>query len=204
MTSSDKEVLWKYVDINFFNKEHLKDFTVRDVKNMFQREKYPMVPELAYLAFLLNGPWGIDFNIERGVQRILMDLRLPLFEGKGISWKETVLNPKKIWATQDSLDFDTLDMVRAGFNYMKKSNKPIPPVSIWKTTSTGSIHNYVAHDGHHRIYVANEMKMPIKAVLMEYWIDNREDSLLAKRLPYQAVNNYCIDLPVIKHDFTTM
>ena len=60
MASSDKEVLWKYVDINFFNKEHLKDFTVRDVKNMFQREKYPMVPELAYLAFLLNGPWGID------------------------------------------------------------------------------------------------------------------------------------------------
>ena len=189
---------WEHIDAEFYNADHLKDFNVVDVKNMFERVQHPMVPELAYLAFLIRGTWGIDFNIQRGVDHILMDLHLPLFEGQGLSWRETILNPKKIWASQDSLDYDIIEMVRAGFKYMLAHNKPLPPVSVWKTTSTGSIHNYVAHDGHHRIFVANEMGIRVNAIMLEYWIDNREESLLAQKIPFQRINTYAIDLPIIK------
>ncbi len=180
-----------------FTNEELKDFTVIDIKNMFQREQAPMVPELAYLAFLIHSSWGVDFNIERGVERTLMQLRLPLYENQGISWEEKIINPEKIWATEDSLDKDKLDMVEAATRYMLRNEKPLPPVVVWLIKNS-SRYNLVCHDGHHRIYIAYKLGIQIPAVVMEYWIDNREDPLLRKKLPYEKIDMYVPAMPVVK------
>jgi len=90
------EIKWEFIDVDDFTIKHLQDFTVKDLTKMFLREEDPMVPELAYLAFLLKSKWGVSFDIERGIRRTLMQLRLPLFEGQGLSWKERKMNPAKI------------------------------------------------------------------------------------------------------------
>ena len=194
---NSRKINWNYVDVDEFTNKPLQDFTVKDLTKMFLREEDPMVPELAYFAFLLKSKWGVSFDIERGIRRTLMQLRLPLFEGKGISWTETKMNPAKIWASEDSLDFDTFEMVKVAFEYMIKTQKPIPPVVVWLIKSE-SRYNLVCHDGHHRIFVANKLKMPIPAIVLEYWIDNRENSLLPQKIPYRKINNYVIDLSIEK------
>ena len=80
MSMKAREINWQFIDVNEFSREHLKHFTTVDIKNMFQREKDPMVPELAYLSFLLHSAWGVNFNFDRGVERTRMQLRLPLYE----------------------------------------------------------------------------------------------------------------------------
>ena len=192
-----KQVKWDYVDIDKFGINHLQDFTVKDLTKMFLREEDPMVPELAYLAFLLKSKWGVSFDIERGIKRTLMQLRLPLFEGKGLSWTKKNMNPAKIWGSEDSLDYDTFEMVKVAFKYMIKTQKPIPPVVVW-LIKTESRYNLVCHDGHHRISVANELKMMIPAIVLEYWIDNRENPILPQKIPYRKINTYTIDLPIEK------
>ena len=193
----EKQIKWNFVDVDEFSIKHLQDFSVTDLKKMFLREEDPMVPELAYLAFLLKSKWGISFDIERGIKRTLMQLRLPLFEGQGLSWNERKMNPAKIWASEDSLDYDTFEMVKVAFKYMIKTQKPIPPVVVW-LIKTDSRYNLVCHDGHHRISVANELKMMIPAVVLEYWIDNRDNPILPQKIPYRKINTYTIDLPVEK------
>ena len=191
------EIKWEFIDVDDFTIKHLQDFTVKDLTKMFLRVEDPMVPELAYLAFLLKSKWGITFDIERGIKRTLMQLRLPLFEGQGLSWNERKMNPAKIWASEDSLDFEKFQMVKVALEYMIKTHKPIPPVVVW-LIKTESRYNLVCHDGHHRIHVANELKMPIPAIVLEYWIDNRDNPLLPQKIPYRTINTYVIDLPVEK------
>ena len=192
-----KQIKWDFLDVDEFGINHLKDFTVKDLTKMFLREEDPMVPELAYLAFLLKSKWGVQFDIERGIKRTLMQLRLPLFEGKGLSWTERNMNPAKIWASEDSLDYDTFEMVKVAFEYMIKTKNPIPPVVVW-LIKTESRYNLVCHDGHHRIFAANKLKMLIPAIVLEYWIDNRENPILPQKIPYRKINTYTIDLPVEK------
>lgn len=167
---------------------------------MFLRIKDPMVPELAYLSFLQHSMWGVDFNIERGVQKVLLQLHLPLFEGKGLSWKKTYVNPHKVWATEDSLDKDIYAMLDVGIKYMKKTDKPIPPVIIWLIKDDGR-YNYVCHDGHHRVkyFAENGGKMP--TILLEYWLDNRSNPLLAQKLHYRKIDTRVVDLPIEQRDF---
>ena len=192
-----RNIDWNFIDVDEFSIKHLQDFTVKDLTKMFLRENDPMVPELAYLAILLKSKWGVLFDIERGIKRTLMQLRLPLFEGKGLSWTERKMNPAKIWGSEDSLDSDTYEMVKVAFKYMIKTQKPIPPVVVW-LIKTESRYNLVCHDGHHRISVANELKMKIPAIVLEYWIDNRENPILPQKIPYRKINTYTIDLPVEK------
>ncbi len=190
---------WDYIKVKNFGSEELKHFDILDVTKMFRRRNKPMVPELAYLSFLLHSRWGKNFDIERGVRRTQMQLRLPLYDGEGLSHHHRKLNPGKIWASQDSLDKEVLEMVEMGMRYMLDSNKPIPPVIVWLIKDS-SRYNYVCHDGHHRIYVAYLMKMPIPAVILEYWIDNRDDPLLRKKIPYERVDSYVKDLPIEKFE----
>ena len=192
-----RKIDWNFIDVEEFTLKHFQDFTIKDLTKMFQREKDPMVPEMAYLAFLLKSKWGITFNIERGIKRTLMQLRLPLFEGQGLSWTEKNLNPAKIWASEDSLDYDTIEMVKVAIKYMIKTKKPIPPVVVW-LIKTESRYNLVCHDGHHRVYLANRLKLPVPAVLLEYWIDNRDNPILPQKIPYRKINKYVIDLPIEK------
>ncbi|MHA1474909.1 MAG: hypothetical protein ACTSPA_15045 [Promethearchaeota archaeon] len=199
MVKSEKQIKWNFLDVDEFTIKHLQDFNVKDLTKMFLREEDPMVPELAYLAFLLKSKWGVSFDIERGIKRTLMQLRLPLFEGQGLSWTEKKMNPAKIWASEDSLDYDTFEMVEVAFKYMIKTQKPIPPVVVW-LIKTESRYNLVCHDGHHRISVANKLKMKIPAIVLEYWIDNRENPLLPQKIPYRKINTYTIDLPVEKFE----
>ncbi|MHA1719314.1 MAG: hypothetical protein ACTSWX_11615 [Promethearchaeota archaeon] len=192
-----RKIDWNFIDVEEFTLKHFQDFTIKDLTKMFQREKDPMVPEMAYLAFLLKSKWGVTFNIERGIKRTLMQLRLPLFEGQGLSWTEKNLNPAKIWASEDSLDYDTIEMVKVAIKYMIKTKKPIPPVVVW-LIKTESRYNLVCHDGHHRVYLANKLKLPVPAVLLEYWIDNRDNPILPQKIPYRKINKYVIDLPIEK------
>ena len=194
-----KHIKWDFIDVDEFGINHLQDFTVTDLTKMFLREEDPMVPELAYLAFLLKSKWGVSFDIQHGIKRTLMQLRLPLFEGQGLSWNERKMNPAKIWASEDSLDFDKFQMVKVALEYMIKTHKPIPPVVVW-LIKTESRYNLVCHDGHHRIYVANKLKMTIPAVVLEYWIDNRENPILPQKIPYRKINTYTIDLPIEKFE----
>lgn len=195
---SREDLKWEFLDIKEFTEDSLKYFSVIEVRKMFLRTQAPMVPELAYLSFIQHSTWGMTFNIEHGIQRILMQLRLPLFEGKGLSWREMLLNPNKIWATEDSLDEDILSMVRVGVNYMDLHNKPMPPIAVWLIRNEGR-YNWVCHDGHHRIYLfANELKRKIPAVVMEYWIDNQENPLLSQKLHYRQINKCVKDLDVVK------
>ncbi|UYP48347.1 hypothetical protein NEF87_004632 [Candidatus Lokiarchaeum ossiferum] len=195
------EIDWQHIEVEQFSREHLKHFTTVDIKKMFLREKVPMVPELAYLSFLMHSAWGVNFDIQRGVDRTLLQLRLPLFEGKGLSWKERRLNPEKIWASEDSLDFDKVEMVTAAIKYMLKTNKPIPPVVVW-LIKTESKYNLVQHDGHHRTYVCNKLGIRVPAVVLEYWIDNRENPLLHKRLHYREIDTYVTEMPIVKRQFS--
>jgi hypothetical protein len=198
IVQNNRKILqWDYVNVESFTKEHLKHYNVEDLRKMFLRTDYPMVPELAYFTFLLFSPWGLEFDYKSGVDRIRTDLRLPLFEGDGLSFTHRKLNPVKIWATQDSLDTGRLEMIRTAFEYMLDHKKPIPPVAVWLIKNS-SRYNFVAHDGHHRIYVANQMKMKIPTILLEYWIDNRETSLLQQKLHYHQHDMYVKDMPIVK------
>ena len=199
MVKSDKQIEWNFIDVDEFTSKHLQDYNIKDLTKMFLREEDPMVPELAYLAFLLKSKWGVSFDIERGIRRTLMQLRLPLFEGKGLGWAEKKMNPAKIWASEDSLDYDQFKMVKVALEYMIKTQKPIPPAVIW-LIKTESRYNLVCHDGHHRISVANKLKMTIPAVVLEYWIDNRENPILPQKIPYRKINTYTIDLPIEKFE----
>jgi len=200
LETEKRKINWEFINIEEFSPEHLKHFTVKDIRKMFFRKKDPMVPEIAYLSFLIHSAWGISFNIERGVERTRMQLRLPLYDGKGLSWKETELNTSKIWASEDSLDYDILEMVKVGIDYMIETNKPIPPVVVWLIKNDGR-YNYVCHDGHHRVYAMHQMGKKVPAVLLEYWIDNREQPLLAQKLLYRQIDTYVKDMSIIKRDF---
>ncbi len=200
MATKNNQIDWQFIDINEFTSEHLKHFSVTDIRKMFLRTNKPMVPELAYLSFLQHSMWGVGFDIERGIQKVMIQLNLPLFEGTGLSWKQTYVNPHKVWATEDSLDLDIYQMIETGINYMHRTKKPIPPVIIWLIKDDGR-YNYVCHDGHHRIkyYAQRGGRMP--AVVLEYWIDNRENPLLAQKLHYQKIDTRVVDLPIVKRDF---
>lgn len=200
MSAQPPSINWQYINVDDFSQESMKHFTVNDIRKMFLREKDPMVPEMAYFSFLQHSTWGLNFDIERGIRKVLMQLQLPLYEGTGLSWKRTYLNPKAVWATEDSLDYDTYEMLKAGLPYMIKTNKPIPPVIVW-LIKEDSRYNYVCHDGHHRVRYYAEYGGRMPTVLLEYWIDNRENPILARKLPYMKIDTYVKDLPIIKRDF---
>ncbi len=196
------EVEWKHLNVSDFTAEELKHYSVNDIRKMFLRTKHPMVPELAYLSFLINNNWGLNFDFEHGVQRILMQLRLPLFEGgegpsEGLSWKLKNLNPDRIWATEDSLDYDKLEMIKVALDYMERERKPIPPIAVWLIKNEGRF-NYVCHDGHHRLFLYAQKQKRIPVVEMEYWIDNRENPLLAQRLPYKKFDMLVREMQIVK------
>lgn len=183
------------LDLDSFSKEDIKDLKIPELTQMFSNYDDSLMQELAYLSFLSKCPWGIEFNINRGIQRIIFDLNLPLYEGEGVSWKETQLSPSSIYASQDSVQEDVLNMVRAAFNYMNLCKKPIPPVAVWYNRNDNH-HRYVAHDGHHRIIVCHEMGIPVPTILMEYWLDNPEDPILNKRMMFDELDTLCINLPI--------
>jgi hypothetical protein len=192
------EVEWKHLNVSDFTAEELKHYSVNDIRKMFLRgKKHPMVSELAYLSFLINNNWGLNFDFEHGVQRILMQLRLPLFEGEGLSWKLKHLNPDRIWATEDSLDYDKLEMIKVALDYMEREQKPIPPIAVWLIKNEGRF-NYVCHDGHHRLFLYAHKQKRIPVVEMEYWIDNRENPLLAQRLPYKKFDMLVSKMQIVK------
>jgi hypothetical protein len=200
MTTNPYEIHWEFINEAEFTPEHLKHFTVRDIRKMFLRRKDPMVPEMAYLSFLQHSLWGVDFNIPRGIEKIKIQLQLPLYEGKGLSWKSIRLNPNKIWATEDSLDRDIYRMIEEGVAYMGETRKPIPPVVVWLIKDDGR-YNYVCHDGHHRVkyYAMHHRRVP--AILLEYWIDNRDNPLLAQKLKYRQIDTYVKDLEIVQRNF---
>jgi hypothetical protein len=189
------------LDLDNFTKEDLQELRAHELIDMFSNYDDTVMQELAYLAFLAQGPWGVDFNIKRGIDRIIIDLNLPLYEGAGVSYKQTSLSPVSIWASQDSLERERIEMVRAAFNYMNNAGKPIPPVAVWYNKLENR-YRYIAHDGHHRIYVCNEMGIAVPAILMEYWLDNPEEPLLSKRMLYEKIDTLCIKLPI--SDFCTI
>ncbi|MCF2140929.1 MAG: hypothetical protein K9W44_12805 [Candidatus Lokiarchaeota archaeon] len=194
------EIKWQFINVSEFTPEHLKHFSLSDIRKMFLRVKDPMVPELAYLSFLQHSMWGVEFDIERGIQKVLMQLRLPLFNGQGLSWRQTFINPHMVWATEDSLDYDTYEMLKAGIPYMIQTQKPIPPVIVW-LIKDDSRYNYVCHDGHHRVKYFAQYGGKMPTILVEYWIDNRDSPLLSKKLPYMKIDKYVKDLPIIQRDF---
>lgn len=195
----DKEELFKYLDTSNFNLGNIENFKVHEIHEMFLNEEDPMIPELAYYSFLLRSYWGENFDFEYGVSRVNMQLRLPLFEGEGLSWKLQKLDPSKIWASEDSLDYDKYQMVLTGLKYMLKHNKRIPPVVVW-SIKTDPRYSWVVHDGHHRIYAFYELKMPVEAIVLEYWIDNRENPLLPKKLHYEKIDMRIVDMPIEKFE----
>lgn len=186
--------------LDHIDSDILKEMKVSIMKEFFQRDDDLLLQEAAYLAFLAQGPWGIDFNFERGVSRIAIDLNLPNAE-VGLSYSECFLNPATIWSTQDVLEQGRIDLVETAFTYMVKYNKKIPPVAVWYLKNN-RMYRYVNHDGHHRIAVAHKMKIKIPAIKLEYWIDNPEDPILEKKLHFQEINKLCIDLPVTQ--FSTL
>jgi uncharacterized ParB-like nuclease family protein len=118
-----------------------------------------------------------------------------LFEGKGLSYTETLLTPQKIWATQDSLERNRLNMCIAAFEYMLRHKKPIPPVAVWFLKNNG-LYTYIAHDGHHRIWACEKLNIKVPTIKMEYWLDNPDNPILIKRLHFQEINKVCVDLPI--------
>ena len=190
---------WKHLNVSDFTAEELKHYSVNDIRKMFLSKKHPMVPELAYLSFLINNNWGLNFDFEHGVQRILMQLRLPLSEnGEGFSWKLKKLNPDRIWATEDTLDYDQLEMLKVALEYIEREHKPVPPIAVWLIKNEGRF-NYVCHDGHRRLYLyalAHQKRIPV--VEMEYWIDNREHPLLSQRLPYKKFDMLVREMQIVK------
>ena len=120
MATKNNQIDWQFIDVNEFTSEHLKHFSVIDIRKMFLRTNKPMVPELAYLSFLQHSMWGVGFDFERGIQKVMIQLNLPLFEGTGLSWKQTYVNPHKVWATEDSLDLDIYQMIETGIEYMEQ------------------------------------------------------------------------------------
>lgn len=185
--------------VEFFTRGQVKEFSLKELKELFESRDDPMLPELAYMAFLAHGSWGFNFDIERGVKHVKMDLNLPLYEGKGLDYSRRKLNPSKIWASEDSLDYDKVQMVESAIRYMLDRKKPIPPVIVWLIKHR-SRYNLVAHDGHHRIYVAYKMKIRIPAVILEYWLDSREDSIIERKIHYTRINMYVKDMPIEKFD----
>ncbi len=183
------------------NKENPKYWSTIEIKNLFTNRLDQESLDFAYLSFISNSPWGKNFDFERGIGRVLLQLRLPLYKGKGISWSSKMVNPEKIWASEDTLDYDKVEMVKAATSYMMESEKPMPPVLIW-LIKTESKYNLVCHDGHHRVYVYNSLKQNIPAIIMEYWIDNREDPILPKKLHYHKINQYVKNMPVVERDFS--
>jgi hypothetical protein len=112
-----------------------------------------------------------------------------------VSFRETEISPHQIWASQDSLEDSRVEMVRAAINYMNNVGKPIPPVAVWYN-KYDSHYRYVAHDGHHRIYICAEMGIAVPAVLMEYWLDNPDDPILAKKMMFLQLNCLVVHLPI--------
>ena len=167
---------------------------------MFTQENNPKLSELAYLSYVKHSKWGLNFNLERGVERTLMQLRLPLFKGEGISWKYQIVNPKRVWATEDTLDHDQIVMIRAALQYILRTNKPNLPVVIWYIPYEHH-YKYVCHDGHHRVYLHALFNIPIPAVVLDYWIDNREDPLLPQKLHYRQMDILVKDMDIIKMIF---
>ncbi|MHA1585037.1 MAG: hypothetical protein ACTSVU_09170 [Promethearchaeota archaeon] len=190
---------WQYLNPKDYTSNNLKEYSISEITHMFSQTLDPKLQEIAYLSFITHSAWGKEFNLHRGISRTLMQLRLPLYKEQGISWKYSQLNPNRIWATEDDLDFDKHQMVKAAINYILESKKPIPPVVVWYLPNENRF-KFVCHDGHHRINIFALLGKKIPVVILEYWIDNRENPLLEKKLLYKLYNRLVSDMPIVKHE----
>lgn len=186
-------------DYQFCSDDELKKLPVEILLGMFI-DKDLDIQKCAYRAFLTHSSWGSNFNIDRGIKKIIISLNLRLFEGTGLSYKLLKLNPSKIWASEDTLDYNKIQMVEAAMKYMVKNNLRISPVEVWKIKNS-SIFNYVCHDGHHRIFIAHKMGIRIPAIILDYWLDNREDSVITKKVHYERIRTYVKDMPIEKFSY---
>lgn len=193
-------VNWDYIDLTNLSTNNLIDFSIQEMEEMFTQLEDPKKRELAYYSYLSNSPWGVNFDIERRVERTNMQLRLPLYNGEGISWSFQNLNPLMIWASEDSLHYQKYTMVKSATKYSINSKKPVLPVIVWYIPSE-PLYKYVCHDGHHRIYVHAELKYPVPTIVLEYWIDNRENPVLPQKIHYREIDKLVKDLPIEKTEF---
>ncbi len=192
---------WKYLKKEDLPLQEISDFSIDELKYMFYQIENPKLQELAYLSFISHSAWGINFDFTRGVRRTNMQLRLPLCNNEGLSWHFQTLNPLRIWASEDTLDFDKNEMVKAAIEYSVFTKKPILPVIVWYIPYE-PLYKYVCHDGHHRIFIHSQLKIPIPAVVLEYWIDNREDPILPQKIHYQQIDCLVKDLPIENQEFS--
>lgn len=197
----DFKVDWKYLDINNTKFDISTDYSIQEMEEMFSQKQDLKKREIAYFSYISHSPWGINFDIDRRVKRTNMQLRLPLYNGEGISWSFRKLNPLRIWASQDTLDYRKYSMVKSAIEYSLETKKPLLPVIIWHIAHE-PLYKYVCHDGHHRIFVHAELKIPLPAIILEYWIDNWEDPLLPKKIHYREIDKLIKDLPIEKAEFS--
>ncbi len=156
------------------------------------RSNNPKEVELGYQSFLGRTHWLKGYTCE-DLKKVVC-VQLGMISSNIIANPPKYINPNALWASQETLEAEKIDMVDAAHDYFQKIDKHFPPIVVWNFFDSQRI-RYVVHDGHHRAYFYHKLNRKIKAVILEPIGDyaTAEEKLsLAFKLRLRV-----IDLPII-------
>ncbi len=71
-----------------------------------------------------------------------------------------------LWASQNCLEAEKLQMVEAAYPYFAMIGEELPPIVVWHFFNERLL-RFVVHDGHHRAYFAHTCGRRVTAVVLE-------------------------------------
>ena len=114
-------------------------------------------------SFLMRTNWNINGTPEDLKRFACRQLHLRIDH---VAEEFQILNPKYIWASQDGLEKEKMEMVKAAYDYYQERDLEFPPIIVWHFYGENRM-RYICHDGHHRTYFLHKKRKRIKAVVLE-------------------------------------
>jgi hypothetical protein len=152
--------------------------------------------ELGITSFLNRTHWQYDSSPEDLKQFACKQLKLRSSEV--LASKVKRIEPALLWASQDGLEADKLNMVEAAHNYFKTKNLSFPPILVWNFFDSQKM-RMIMHDGHHRAYYCYRYGIKLYAVVLEP-LGNYSKVEDKFRYAFQ-IQTRVIDLPVMRDQF---
>lgn len=144
----------------------MEEFRPREITKMLT-SKDLSIQQRGYYFFRRHSHWLPGSTIENLKDVVCRDFKL---SPETIYTSFEVIEPARIYASQDSLENDKIPMVDAFYEYICKNPDDLmgemPPPIVWKFFDEPEL-GYIVHDGHHRIQFAYKKQMKIKCAVFE-------------------------------------
>ncbi len=120
--------------------------------------------ELGIKSFLSRTHWQSDSSPDD--LKLFACKQLKLRPSDVLSSKVKRIEPALLWASQDGLEADKLNMVDAAHTYFNAQNMNFPPIIVWNFFDSQKM-RLIMHDGHHRAYYSYRYGIKLYAVVLE-------------------------------------